>query len=142
MFKSVVALSVSRQINFCVSAEDIQSSCKLLLKRASTIFLSTRNSARLPELTKNIICYRSEAPQTGPRPQQTSIRQGESKSAGFLFVGTIFSLLLKIKRSKNDHRKWNPEDLNYPRQELFNGGLGIVVTLLVCWQINVSCASC
>ena len=29
-----------------------------------------------------------------------------------------------------------PADLNSPRQELSNGGLGIVVALLVCWQID------
>ena len=30
-----------------------------------------------------------------------------------LFIGAIVSLVLKIKRSKNEHRKWNPEDLNF-----------------------------
>ena len=29
-----------------------------------------------------------------------------------------------------------PADLNSPRQELSNGGLGIVVALLVCWQLD------
>ena len=28
------------------------------------------------------------------------------------------------------------EDLDSPRRELSNGGLGIVVALLVCWGIN------
>ena len=31
------------------------------------------------------------------------------------------------------------EDLNSPRQELSNGGLEIVVALLVRWQIDISC---
>ena len=53
-----------------------------------------------------------------------------------IFVGVIFSLVLKIKRSKNGHRKIDPADLNSSRQELSNGGLGIVVALLVCWQID------
>ena len=30
----------------------------------------------------------------------------------------------------------NPEDLDSPRQDLSNGGLGIVVALLVCWQFD------
>ena len=34
-----------------------------------------------------------------------------------------------------------PEDLNSPRRELSNGGLGIVVALLVCWQIDFVCVS-
>ena len=46
----------------------------------------------------------------------------------------------KNKRSKNDHRKWNLKDLNSSCRELSDGGLGIVVALLVCWQINFSCA--
>ena len=34
-----------------------------------------------------------------------------------------------------------PEDLNSPCRELSSGGLGIIVTLLVHWQIGFSCAS-
>ena len=34
-----------------------------------------------------------------------------------------------------------PRNLDSPRRELSNGVLGIIVALLVCWQINVSCAS-
>ena len=75
------------------------------------------------------------------RPRQTRIRRGESKSAGFFFVGAMFSLVLKTKRPKNDHRNWNPEDLGSPRREISNGGLVIVVALLVCWHINFVCAS-
>ena len=30
----------------------------------------------------------------------------------------------------------DPADVNSPRGELFNGGLGIVVALLVYWQID------
>ena len=43
----------------------------------------------------------------------------------------MLSLVLKIKRSKNDHRKMDPEDLNFPCQELSNCGLGIALALLV-----------
>ena len=32
-------------------------------------------------------------------------------------------------------------DLGSPCQELFNGGLGIVVALLVCLQIDILCVS-
>ena len=32
--------------------------------------------------------------------------------------------------------KTDQADLDFPRQELSNGGLKSVVTLLVCWQIN------
>ena len=52
-----------------------------------------------------------------------------------MFVGALFSLVSKNKRPKNDHRKINPEDLNSPRRELFNGGLGIVIVPLVRWKI-------
>ncbi len=57
-------------------------------------------------------------------------------SAGSIFVGTIFSLVFKNNRSKNDHRKTDPKDLDSTRRELSNGGLGIVVALLVRWQNN------
>ena len=43
------------------------------------------------------------------------------------------------KSSKMDDTKLNPADLNFSCQELSNGGLGFVVALSVCWQINVSC---
>ena len=32
-------------------------------------------------------------------------------------------------------------DLNCPREEFSNGGLGIVVALLVCLQIDILCVS-
>ena len=48
----------------------------------------------------------------------------------------MFSLVLKIKWSKNDYRKIDRADMNSPRQELSSGGLGIVVALLVRWQID------
>ena len=60
-----------------------------------------------------------------------SIRQGESDSAQTIFVRTLFSLVLKIKSSKNDHTKIVWTDLDVPRQKLSNGGIGIVVILLV-----------
>ena len=34
-----------------------------------------------------------------------------------------------------DNTKRNPNDLNSPHCELFNGVLGIVLALLVCWQM-------
>ena len=45
-------------------------------------------------------------------------------------------LVLKIRRSKNDHRKIYLTDLDSPRRELSTGGLGIIIALSVCWQIN------
>ena len=39
-----------------------------------------------------------------------------------------------------DHTKMYPKYLNSPRRELSNGGLEIVVVLLVFWQINFSLA--
>ena len=36
-----------------------------------------------------------------------------------------------------DHTKINPADLDSPCREFSNGGLGIVVALLVFWQIDV-----
>ena len=40
-----------------------------------------------------------------------------------------------------DQTEIHSADLNSSRQELSNGGLGIVVTLLVRWQINFSSVS-
>ena len=46
-----------------------------------------------------------------------------------------------VEKGKKDHTKIDRSDLNSPCRELSNGGLGIVVTLLVCRKINFSCAS-
>ena len=35
-----------------------------------------------------------------------------------------------------DHTKIDPADLNSPCRDISNGGLGIVVALLVRWQID------
>ena len=48
----------------------------------------------------------------------------------------MFSLVLKNKRSKHDHTKIYQTDLNSPCRELSNGGLIIVRTLLVYWEID------
>ena len=39
------------------------------------------------------------------------------------------------------HTKMDPADLVSPRREISNGGLGIVVSLAVRWEIHFSCAS-
>ena len=52
-----------------------------------------------------------------------------------LFCWGHVSTCFKNEEVKNDHRKIDPADLNSPRRELSNGGLGIVVALLVRWQI-------
>ena len=39
-----------------------------------------------------------------------------------------------------DQHFLDPADLNFLCQDLSNGGLGIVVSLLVHWQINFLCA--
>ena len=49
----------------------------------------------------------------------------------------MFSLVSKVKRPKINFTIIYHEDLDSPHQELSNGGLGVVVTLLVCWQIDV-----
>ena len=41
-----------------------------------------------------------------------------------------------------DHTKIKPKDLDPPRQEFFNGGLKIVVALLVCLGIDYVCVCC
>ena len=56
-----------------------------------------------------------------------------------LGLGIILEVILK-KEAKIGHKKMYPTDLNSPRQEHSNGGLGIVVVLLVRWEINVVCA--
>ena len=45
------------------------------------------------------------------------------------------------KRGQNGSHKLDQADLNSPRQDLSNDGLGIVVALLVRWQINFVCVS-
>ena len=39
-----------------------------------------------------------------------------------------------------DPTKIYPKDLDSPRQELYNGGFERIVTLLVRWQLDYSCA--
>ena len=56
------------------------------------------------------------------------IRRGELDSARTIFVRTLFSLVLKNKRSKNDHTKIVWIDLDSPCRKLSNGGLESVVT--------------
>ena len=46
-----------------------------------------------------------------------------------------FSKSCANPQQKMDHATVDSEDLNCPCRELSNGDLGIVVTLLVCWQI-------
>ena len=40
-----------------------------------------------------------------------------------------------------NHTTMNPKYLDSPRRDFFNGGLGIVATLLVRWGIDCSCVS-
>ena len=58
-----------------------------------------------------------------------------------IFVGTLFSHVSKNMTPKIDFTKIVTADLNAPYRELSNGGLRIAVALLVCWQIDFSCAS-
>ena len=51
----------------------------------------------------------------------------------------IWKVVLK-KEVKKDYTKIYQVDLDSPRQELSVRGLGFVVSLLVFWEINVSCA--
>ena len=51
----------------------------------------------------------------------------------------MFSLVSKIKRSKINFTKIYQADLKSPRRELSNGGLGIVVALLVRQGIALLC---
>ena len=53
------------------------------------------------------------------------------RRGGYTFVGAMFSLVSKIKRSKINSTKTYQADLDSPRRELSNGGLGIVAALLV-----------
>ena len=129
-----------RSLDFRIFFEKTMFHTKLLLERARVKLSSACKSALLPGTNKKSICQQTEAPQKGLRPRQTSIWRGKSKSAGYMFVGAKFSLLLKIRGQKY-HSKIYPEDLDSPRQELSNGGLRIVVTLLNRWQINFLCAS-
>ena len=48
----------------------------------------------------------------------------------------------KNKTPKIGFTKLVTADLSFPCRELFNGGLGIVVALLICWKIDFLCACC
>ena len=76
----------------------------------------------------------TEAPQKGLRPPQTSIRRGESGSIWSIFVRTLFSHVSKSERPNMDFTNIDQEDLDSPRRELSNGGLGVVVTLTVFFE--------
>ena len=58
----------------------------------------------------------------------------ESKSAGYIFVGTMFHLFFLNRRSKNDHRKIHTPERSESSSTALRG-LGFIVALLVCWQI-------
>ena len=95
-----------------------------------------------PDAHEKLICQRTRRAATILRPPLESSRRGKFRSDWSIFVGGMFSLVLKIKRSKNDHRKIDKSDLNSPRRKLSNGGVKSAVALLVRWQINFSCAFC
>ena len=59
---------------------------------------------------------------------------------GYFCLGIILKVI-QYNFQNNVQTKIAQLDLNSPRRELSNGGLGIVVTLLVAYQINYSCAS-
>ena len=69
--------------------------------------------------------------------RQTSIRRDKSDSDLIIFVQTNHF----EKEAKNKFTKIFRADVDFPCQELFNSGLGIVVALLVRPGINVSCVS-
>ena len=50
-------------------------------------------------------------------------------------MGDIWKVVKK--EVKIDDTKLNLEDLDSPCRELFNGGLGVVVSLPVCWHFFV-----
>ena len=56
---------------------------------------------------------------------------------GLFLFGHFWKIILK-KELKIGHTKIVLTDLNFPRQELFNNGLGFVVALLVCRKIHFS----
>ena len=91
------------------------------------------------ELTK-IICQQTRRATTIPRPPLESSWRGEFRSIRTIFVGTLFRKLSRKKRSKMDPTKMTHAYLNSPCRELSNGGLGIVVALLVRWGIMFLCA--
>jgi len=90
---------------------------------------------------KKSIPVQPEAPQKSLRPRQTSIQRGESNSALTILLGSYFHLFQKNKRSKINFTKTIKADLDSPRQELSNGGLGIVIALMefswefFCWLV-------
>ena len=59
----------------------------------------------------------------------------------YIFVETPLSPVFKNTRSKIGRTKIYMEDLDSPRRELSETGLGFVVALLVAREINFSCAT-
>ena len=57
---------------------------------------------------------------------------------GYFCWDPVFTCFKK-KTPQIHFTKTVTEDLNSPRRELSNGGLRIVVTLLVCWEIDFLC---
>ena len=90
---------------------------------------------------KELIYQRTRRVTTLLRPPLESSRREESKYAGSIFVKVIFDLFFQNHFQNNAQTKIDPEDPNSPCRELSNGGLKSVVALLVCWQIDYSCAS-
>ena len=95
-----------RSLDFRIFFEKTMFHTKLLLERARVKLSSACKSALLPGTNKKSICQQTEAPQKGLRPRQTSIQPGESKSAGYLFVGAMFPLVLKIGGQKMTTEKY------------------------------------
>ena len=56
-----------------------------------------------------------------------------------IFVGTPLSPVFKNTRSKVGRMKIDMADLDSPRRELSETGLGFVVALLVAWELDFLC---
>ena len=65
-----------------------------------------------------------------------SILRDESKSTVYIFVLALFLHVSKHEKSKINFTKVYMAYVDSPCRELSNGGLGIVVALLVRWGIN------
>ena len=77
------------------------------------------------------------ANQKGYDNSKTTVGRLSAKRIQIFRVQFCLDVVWKVilKRGEMDDTKLNLVDVNSPSQELSNGGLRVVVALLVCWKI-------
>ena len=84
---------------------------------------------------QKIICQQTRRVTTIPTSPLESSRQGEFRSAGSIFLWSIFHLFFQSNFQNNAQTKIDPEDLDSPCRILICRGLRPFRGASVCWQI-------